>query len=104
MASSGLARLGGLVAVLGGTLWALWYVGAALVGGEGYQAYNRLMPLVLALLAVGMLAFHAAQEGSHGPGGIAGLVVALVGLAVMIAGNVAESSGLSARRHTDRAL
>ena len=36
MASLGLARLGGLVAVLGGTLWALWYVGASLVGGEGY--------------------------------------------------------------------
>ena len=90
MASSGLARLGGLVAVLGGTLWTLWYVGGSLVGGEGYQAYNRLMPLVLVLLAVGMLAFHAVQEGRHGPVGTAGLVVALVGLAVMIAGNVAE--------------
>ena len=90
MATSGLARLGRLAAVLGGTLRALWYAGSSLAGGEGYQAYNRLMPLVLVLLAVGMLAFHAAQEGSHGPGGIAGLVMALVGLAVMIAGNVAE--------------
>ena len=90
MVSSGLVRLGGLVAVLGGTLWALWYVGVSLVGGAGYGTYNRLMPIVLVLLAVGLLALDAAQRGSHGPLGRLGLVVALVGLVVMIAGNVAE--------------
>ncbi len=90
MASAGLIRWGGLVAVLGGALWALWYLGASLVGDEGYQAYNRLMPVVLVLLAVGLLAFHTAQKGSHGLVGRAGLVVALAGLTVMIAGNVAE--------------
>jgi hypothetical protein len=78
------------VAVLGGALWALWYVGASLVGGEAYQAYNRSMPVVLVLLAVGLLALHAAQEGGHGPLGRSGLVVALVGLAVMLVGNVAD--------------
>ncbi len=95
MASSRLIRWGGLAAVLGGALWALWYVGASLVGDEGYQAYNQVMPVVLVLLAVGLLAFHTAQEGSQGPVGTAGLVVALLGLAVMIGGNVAEFWALS---------
>ena len=78
------------MAVLGGVLWALWYLGASFVEGDGYQAYNRLMPVVLVLLAVGLFAFHTAQEGSQGLVGTAGLVVALAGLAVMIGGNVAE--------------
>ncbi len=76
--------------MVGGALWALWYLGASLVEGDGYQAYNRLMPVVLVLLAVGLLAFHTAQEGSQGLVGTAGLVVALAGLVVMIGGNVAE--------------
>ncbi len=76
--------------MVGGVLWALWYVGVSLVGGTGYGTYNRLMPVVLLLLAVGLLGVHAAQNGSHGRVGRAGFVVALVGLLVMIAGNVAD--------------
>ena len=90
MASVHLVRIGGLTAVLGGVLWALWYVGASLVGSGGYETYNRLMPAVLLLLAVGLLAFYAAQKRSHGWVGRAGFVVALVGLLVMIVGNVVE--------------
>ncbi len=90
MASSALVRTGRLAAVLGGTLWALWYVGAFLVRNGAYETYNRLMPAVLVLLAVGLLAFYAAQSAGHGWVGRAGLVVALVGLVVMIAGNVVE--------------
>ncbi len=88
--SSNLIRWGGLAAMVGGALWALWYVGASLVGGENYQTYNRLMPAVLLLLAVSLLALHAAQKQSNEPLGRWGLVVALVGLVVMIGGNVAE--------------
>ena len=90
MSSAHLVRIGGLVAVLGGVLWALWYVGASLVGSGGYETYNRLMPAVLLLLAVGLLAFYAAQKRSRGWIGRAGFVVALVGLLVMIVGNVME--------------
>ena len=91
MASQDVVRMGGLAAVLGGTLWALWYVGAYLAGSGGYEAYNRLMPAVLILLAVGLLAFYAAQNArSRGWVGRAGLVVALGGFLVMIVGNVAE--------------
>ena len=88
--ASNLIRWGGLAAMVGGVLWALWYVGASLVGGENYQTYNRLMPIVLLLLAVGLVAFYAAQKGSHRLLGTTGFVVALVGLFVMIAGNVVE--------------
>lgn len=90
MSSSDIIRWSGLAAMLGGVLWALWYVGASLVGGGGYEAYNRLMPFVLLLLAVGLLGFHSVQEGRHGWVGRIGFVVALVGLVVMIGGNVAE--------------
>lgn len=91
MASQDVVRLGGLAGVLGGTLWALWYAGAYLAGSGGYEAYNRLMPAVLLLLAVGLLAFYAVQNArSRGWVGRAGLVVTLVGLLMMIVGNVAE--------------
>lgn len=90
MSSSNWVRWSGLAGVLGGALWALWYLGVSLVGGAGYGTYNRLMPLVLLLLAVGLLGLHAAQNKSHGGIGRAGFVVALVGLLAMIAGNVAD--------------
>ena len=90
MLSSNWLRWSGLAGVLGGVLWALWYVGVSLVGGAGYGTYNRLMPLVLLLLAVGLLGLHAAQNGSHGGIGRAGFMVALGGLLVMTAGNVAD--------------
>ncbi len=90
MASLALIRMGGLAAMLGGTLWALWYVGASLVGSGAYETYNRLMPAVLVLLAVGLLAFYAVQNASHGWVGRVGFVVAVVGLVVMIAGNMVE--------------
>ncbi len=91
MPSSALIRWGGLAAMVGGVLWALWYVGATLVGGENYQTYNRLMPVVLLLLMVGLVAFFVAQKGSHDRLLIkTGFVVALIGLLVMIAGNVVE--------------
>ena len=88
--SSNLIRWGGLAAMVGGVLWALWYVGASLVGGENYQVYNRLMPAVPLLLAVGLPALHDAQKRSHESLGRWGLVVALLGLVVMIGGNVVE--------------
>lgn len=90
MGSSNLIRWAGLAAMAGGVLWALWYVGVSLVGGDNYQVYNRLMPVVLLLLAVGLVAFHAVQKGSHRLVGTTGFVVALIGLFVMIAGNIVE--------------
>ncbi len=105
MASPDLVRMGGLAAVLGGALWALWYVGAHLAGSGGYETYNRLMPAVLLLLAVGLLTFYAAQDArSRGWAGRAGLVVALVGLLMMTVGNVAEFWALNEEAYGPDAL
>lgn len=91
-------RWSGLAAVSGGVLWALWYVGAYLVGWGApssaeygaYETYNRSMPVVLVLLLAGLVGAHALQREAYGWLGRVGFVVASVGLLVMIAGNVAE--------------
>ena len=98
MGSSNLLRWGGLAAMAGGVLWALWTVGFNFVGYgnpgtpayERYEAYNRLLPLVLLPVMVGFLGLHAAQSRSYGWLGRAGLVTALLGLALVAAGSVGE--------------
>jgi hypothetical protein len=98
MASSVLTRLGGLAAMVGGVLWALWTVGFNFVGYgepgtlayERYEAYNRLLPLALLLVMVGFLGLHAAQRRSYGHLGRVGFLTALVGLALVVAGSVGE--------------
>ncbi|MBA2617572.1 MAG: hypothetical protein H0U91_05310 [Rubrobacter sp.] len=78
--------------MLGGALWALWYVGVPLFGEryESYETYNRLMPIVLLLLMAGLAGFHAAQRGAYGRQGRIGVVASSVGLALMVVGNAAE--------------
>lgn len=104
-------RWSGSAAILGGSLWALWYVGVYTIGlvvprYEGYEAYNRLMPFVLVLLLAGLTGAYAQLRrnnklaGSTGLDpvqhrlyrriGLVGFVLAALGLLVMIAGNVAE--------------
>ncbi len=98
MGTSILIRWAGLAAMVGGVLWALWTVGFNFVGYgepgtpayERYEAYNRLLPLVLLPVVVGFLGLHAAQRRNYGWLGRAGLVTALVGLALAIAGSVGE--------------
>ncbi len=93
-----LIRLGGLAAMVGGVLWALWTVGFNFVGYgdpgtpayERYEAYNRLLPLVLLPVVVGFLGLHAAQRRGYGRQGKAGLVAVLLGLALVAAGSVGE--------------
>ena len=104
MSSSDLIRWGGLVAIWGGVLWALWNAGLEFVVGWGeppspayerYEAYNRVMPLILPLLVAGLLAFHATQKGSHGWLRRAGLIIALIGFTLLLVGNVAEFWGFN---------
>ena len=98
MRSSNLVRWAGLAAMVGGILWALWTVGFNFVGYgdpgtpayERYEAYNRLLPLVLLPVMVGFLGLHAAQRRSYGWLGRAGFVTALLGLALAVAGSVGE--------------
>lgn len=87
-----------MAAVLGGILWALWYVGAYFVGWGNpasseygaYEIYNRLMPAVLVLLLAGLVGTHKLQRNVYGRLGKTGFVLASIGLLGMIAGNVAE--------------
>ena len=98
MGSSNHVRWAGLAAMVGGVLWALWTVGFNFVGYgepetaayERYEAYNRLLPLALLPVMVGFLGLHAAQKRSYGYLGKAGLVAALLGLALAVAGSVSE--------------
>lgn len=98
MGSSNLIRWAGLAAVVGSVLWALWTVGFNFVGYgdpgtpayERYEAYNRLLPLALLPVVVGFLGLYAAQRRSCGWLGRAGLVAALLGLALVAAGSVGE--------------
>lgn len=99
MSSSDLIRWGGLAAIWGGVLWALWNAGLEFVVGWGeppspayerYEAYNKVMPVILPLLVAGLLGFHAAQKGGHGWLRRAGLIIALIGFTLLLVGNVAE--------------
>jgi len=103
MSSGALARVAGPAAVLGGLLWTalvpaitLTYPGRS--GWEDTQTllwlawedYNRLLPPVLLLILVGLAGLRGRYAGRCGRLGRAGFAVALVGLALMLAGNVVE--------------
>ncbi len=104
--SSTRIRWSGAILMLGGVLWALWYVGVYLVDlvaprYASYETYNRLMPLVLLILLTGLTGAYVQQRRSYGSAdarrnsryewiGLAGFVLAALGLVAMIVGNVAE--------------
>ena len=98
MTSSNWVRWSGLAGMVGGVVWALWYVGAYFVGWGGpasaqygaYETYNSLMPAVLLLLLAGLAGAHALQRKHSGWLGGVGYILASTGLLVMIARNVAE--------------
>jgi hypothetical protein len=96
--SSILIRFSGLVAMLGGVLWPLWVVVEQSVGwGEpgsaAYQRYeliNRLLPLTILPVVVGLVGLHAVFRRGYGWLGTAGFVTLLAGFALMVAGSVGE--------------
>jgi hypothetical protein len=96
--SSHLVRLSGLAAMLGGVLWPLWVgieqsVGWGEPGSAAYQRYefiNRLLPLALLPVVVGLVGLHVVQRRSYGWLGTAGFVAILVGFALMLVGSVGE--------------
>ena len=96
MGSSNLVKRAGLAAMAGGVLWTVGFNFVDYAGEIGtpayerYEAYNRLLPLVVLPVVVGFLGLHAAQRRSHGWLGRAGLVAALLGLALVVAGSVSE--------------
>ena len=96
MASSRLIRWSGLAAMLGGLLWmvlgALAHMAEATkVLGLTEAAYGRMNTASLLLLAAGLAGLYARQAGRFGRLGVAGFVLASIGLALMVLGNVIES-------------
>ncbi len=97
MSSSRLIRWSGLLAILGGAIWtASWILngltedGARTVLGLSEGGYRRITNAALLFFMVGLVGFHKRQAGRSGKLGTTGLMVALVGCALMIIGNVFE--------------
>ncbi len=96
-------RWGSTAAMMGGLLWmvlvpliTLTYPGRSGWGrtdtllGLAWEDYNRMLPAVLLLLLAGLAGLRVRYAGRSGSLGKVGFAVALVGLALMLAGNVVE--------------
>ncbi|MDQ4126765.1 MAG: hypothetical protein M3151_02210 [Actinomycetota bacterium] len=59
-------------------------------GYDGYETYNRLMPVVSLLLVAGLAGLHAAQREAYGRRRGGGFVASFVGAALMVLGDAAE--------------
>ena len=94
MSSSIVMRWGGLAGMAGGALWALTPLREPVLGGGGlpghpiFRPYNLVLLVIAALLVAGLLALHAQYRGSYGRLGTAGVVVILVGYALLFLGSV----------------
>ncbi len=89
--SSHLIRLSGLAAILGGVLWIAVRLLILLEPPPfSYDAYNRMFTAPLLLLLVGLLGLSVRRAGGRGRLARTGIVAALAGCALLIAGNVAE--------------
>ena len=98
MASPRLIRWSGLAAMLGGlllmVLGALAHMAeakATKVLGLSEAVYGRMNTASLLLLAAGLAGLYARQAGRFGRLGVAGFVLAFIGFALMVLGNVIES-------------
>ena len=85
------------MAILGGVIWtASWILngltedGTRTVLGLSEGGHRRITNAALLLFMVGLVGFHKRQAGRSGKLGTRGLIVALVGCALMIVGNVFE--------------
>ena len=98
MSSRRLIRWSGLAAMLGGLLWMVLGALAGMTGGstkvlgltEG--AYCRMFTVSLLLVTAGLagLYLYARQAARFGRLGVAGFVLAFIGVALMVLGNVIE--------------
>ena len=95
MASAKLIRWSGLAAMLGGLLWIVLVplqgmAESTKVLGLTEGAYNRMNTASLLLLTAGLAGLYARQAGRFGRLGVAGSVLAIIGLALVVLGNVIE--------------
>ena len=95
MVSRRLIRWSGLAAMLGGLLFMVLgrlagMAEATKVLGLTEGAYSRINTASLLLLTAGLAGLYARQAGRSGRLGVAGFVLAFMGLALMVLGNVIE--------------
>ena len=77
MASSALVRLGGLAAMVGGSMWVVKGGAILLTGKQPPVVFEAALPL----FALGLLGLHARLDGRGGPLGKAGVLIAYAALA-----------------------
>jgi hypothetical protein len=90
---SGLVKWGGLASVVGGALWAVTPLREPIVGGRFpghpvFRPYNLLLLVIAVLLTVGLLALHNRYKGRYGRLGSVGVIVIVVGYALLFFGSI----------------
>jgi hypothetical protein len=86
MASTGIVRLGGLAAMVGGALWVVWsLLGRASMVAGGFLS-DALLLLAALLTLAGLVGLHALQKGNFGGIGRVGFYVAAAGLLIQTLG------------------
>ncbi|MCI0626716.1 MAG: hypothetical protein L0387_34560 [Acidobacteria bacterium] len=109
LTSAQLIRWSGLGGMAGGLLW----FGLGRLGGAAwhrpiltltYEDYNKLMPIPLLLLFVGLAGFFAHYGRGKGWLGSGGFAVAATGLGLMLIGNLVEFYWGGGIRHGDETI
>jgi len=90
-----LERSSGLAAIFGGVAWAVSLPLVATAAGDdpvglGYDDYNRLLTLPLVLLLVALLGLRSLQRPRLSRWGRRGAALSLIGVGLMLAGNIVE--------------
>jgi hypothetical protein len=90
---SGLVKWGGLASVVGGALWAVTPLREPILGGRFpghpvFRPYNLLLVVIAVLLTVGLLALHNRYKGRYGRLGSVGVIVIVVGYALLFFGGI----------------
>jgi hypothetical protein len=90
---SGLVKWGGLASVVGGALWAVTPLREPILGGRFpghpvFRPYSLLLVVIAVLLTVGLLALHNRYKGRYGRLGSVGVVVIVVGYALLFFGSI----------------
>ncbi len=100
MSSSNLVRWGGLAAMLGGVLWAVWGIAIVVTrasAGVTLSAFSQFVFFIAALLTIGgMVGLHTLQGTNYGRIGRAGFYTAVVALSAQALGALVLLAGSEA--------
>jgi hypothetical protein len=91
--SLGLIRWGGLAAMVGAALWAITPLREPILderfpGHPAFRPYNFVLLVIAVLLIMDLLGLHVRYKGSYGRLSTAGVLVILVGYALLFVGSI----------------